>query len=226
MKEYRECYIAFLDLLGFKNMINNKSCEEILEVYQKIKIHLKKIMRNGEELCNTEKLNMKIMSDSICFYIDVKEENAFLALISECIMFQKELLTMECPVLVRGAIVKGNIYAEEDITFGKGLTEAYLLEEKNAKVPRIIMLGDTIDDGLKGCIEQSKEVTKEMVFRDFDFYYSVDYIGFMYRSEKETKENGKNAKKYVESVLNKEKDSSVREKYLYLKDRLDYYYSE
>ena len=37
MKEYRDCYVAFLDILGFKNMINNKSCSELFEIFESIK---------------------------------------------------------------------------------------------------------------------------------------------------------------------------------------------
>ena len=33
MKEYKEYYIAFIDVLGFKDMVKNMSCDDIFETY-------------------------------------------------------------------------------------------------------------------------------------------------------------------------------------------------
>lgn len=33
--EYQECYIAFLDMLGFKNLIKEKECDYLLKVFEK-----------------------------------------------------------------------------------------------------------------------------------------------------------------------------------------------
>lgn len=34
-KEYRDCYVAFLDILRFKNMINSFDCNKLYEIIQK-----------------------------------------------------------------------------------------------------------------------------------------------------------------------------------------------
>ena len=52
---YTTCYIAFLDLLGFKKIIESKQCEEIVQIFseikkQKIKKSLLKKTGNGKRL--------------------------------------------------------------------------------------------------------------------------------------------------------------------------------
>lgn len=72
--EYVECYIAFLDMLGFKNLINdkNKTCNDIARIFESF-IHkkpLKALYRGEKNIIDesaTDALKMKVMSDSICF---------------------------------------------------------------------------------------------------------------------------------------------------------------
>lgn len=83
-------------------------------------------------------IKMKIMSDSICLFIKKDFPNALPYLMSYCVAFQCDLL-LATGLLLRGGITSGDMYVQDDIIFGPALTEAYLLEEKNAKVPRIII---------------------------------------------------------------------------------------
>ena len=108
-----------------------------MSIFKDIKNPLKKayIGENGvaKEIASAQKVNFKCMSDSICMYIDATAPDALICLIMACSIFQANLLKREVPVLVRGAIVVGDIYAKEDTTFGPGMTKAYLLEENSAK---------------------------------------------------------------------------------------------
>ena len=36
MRSYSDCYIAFVDLLGFKRLVNSISCEEIACIFDEI----------------------------------------------------------------------------------------------------------------------------------------------------------------------------------------------
>lgn len=72
---YTTCYIAFLDLLGFKKIIESKQCEEIVQIFSEIKKQkIKKIFINENGQWKTfidqdliQEVKLKIMSDSICF---------------------------------------------------------------------------------------------------------------------------------------------------------------
>ena len=37
MAEYTQYYLAFLDLLGFKEIVKNRSCSEIVNIFEEIK---------------------------------------------------------------------------------------------------------------------------------------------------------------------------------------------
>lgn len=143
--QYTKCYVAFLDLLGFRNTLINSSCEDILNIFKEInKNPLIKAYRVEEgrtvAIPGPESLNCKIMSDSICFYIEADIQNALFCLLYGCAMFQAKLLKLETPVLVRGAIVLNDLYAKDDVTFGRGLSQAYELEEKMQNIQELFLL--------------------------------------------------------------------------------------
>ena len=114
--QYVDRYVAFLDLLGFKNTLKIKSCPEILEIFSKLKNPLGGVyIGTGigwEPLIDkeaVEKVKMKIISDSICFYIDAVETNAFATLMSVCLLFQVSMSELAEPIILRGGIVRGNL---------------------------------------------------------------------------------------------------------------------
>ena len=63
MAEYKECYVAFIDILGFKNYINHAECEEINEIFQSIlEFNPNPLVKNDYLYGN---IHITIMSDSI-----------------------------------------------------------------------------------------------------------------------------------------------------------------
>ena len=78
-------------------------------------------------------------------------------LLVSCSIFQYKLIQLSSPVLLRGAIVLGDIYAEGDITFGPGMTQTYLMEENNAKYPRIILTKETLNYGKKNIVQVTEK---------------------------------------------------------------------
>lgn len=224
--EYNKCYIAFLDLLGFKNVIGKKTCQEILDIFSNIKIPIQSIniYKGGKwvPLVDQEtinKVNMKIMSDSICFYITASETNAFCTLAAVCTMFQIMMLKLPDPVLMRGGIVYGELFAFGDITYGPGLTNAYLLEEKSAKYPRIIMTGDIVERAFKETTPNCQQILSKLLNRDFDAFYMLNYFGLL-PADGDNKQSTQIFYEHIEKVLNSAIDPSIREKYLYLESNM------
>lgn len=217
MREYKECYIAFLDLLGFKNLIEDKekSCEDIAELFDEIdKESIVTIVEENRPLMDFAKLKKKIMSDSICLYVDSSVNNSLAGLVAACNHLQVRMLCRKRPILIRGSITKGEIYAEGDITFGPGVSKAYLLEEKTAKYPRIILTKELMDEW-KSYDSHGKKTVDVYTYRDFDAFYAIDYLllfYYWYRGKKPW-ENFENV---VKGILDKETNPSIREKYLYI----------
>lgn len=216
-REYSKCYIAFLDMLGFKSIIGKSVCEDICTIFDNIKKPFSAAYIGEKALISEESvksLNIKVMSDSICFYIDTKCTNALLTLLMTCAMFQINLIQLSTPILLRGAIVCGDIYAKQDVTFGPGLTYAYLMEEHNAKYPRIILTNDVLNYARhEDSAFLTNAINSNIIFRDFDAFYALNYLQMLARIERKI---FKQICQQVEHTLDTTTDESIREKYLYL----------
>lgn len=222
-KKYNTYYIAFLDILGFKKLVSDESkFDYIIKVFDKVKSSFKveRILsdENGKTIPSTSEkiiITTKIISDSICLYVSAENAQNLLHLIFTCSIIQWELAAFETPILLRGGIVKGNLYSDGNIIFGPGLTKAYLLEEQNAKTPRIIMTNDILLPLRMPETQYGKTSVDRFLFRDTDGFYVVDYftrINF-YRRELLLKDR---LLAYANSIIDTEIDMSIREKYLYL----------
>lgn len=216
MHEYIDCYIAIIDLLGFKNAVKYKMCEEIYSYYEEINTQY--VVNN--ELTNTPiidegTLHMKVASDTILLYIEAKERNSLAGLISACDYLQVRLFRQATPILSRGAIVRGKIFAEKDIYFGEGIVDAYLMEENVAKYPRIILTKETIDSW-DTFDDSGKNYVDTFTYQDDDDFYVVDSLYLFYGLNHEM-ESWKSFARYVMRVLDSETNPSIREKYGYIK---------
>lgn len=127
--QYTQYYVAFLDILGFKNLVNdpNTSCQDILDTYEYVSYRHKNFFGDKSKHLR-DSIKIKIMSDSICLYTEAGIRNALFFLIAYCVAFQHDLLVRNPSVLVRGGITVGDMYAKDDVIFGPALTEAYLLD--------------------------------------------------------------------------------------------------
>ena len=220
-RKYKECYIAFLDLLGFKALIENRemSCEKIAKLFDEIRIeYLVTIEEEKRYLMDFDALKQKIMSDTICLYVDSSITNSLAGLISTCDYLQVRLLRRKTPMLLRGAIIKEKIYAKGDITFGPGVSKAYLMEEKTAKYPRIILTKNLIDEW-KTHDFYGKDYVKTYTYRDFDAFYAVDYL-YLYYGLHYGQTTWSKFTRFVRDALDKETNPSIREKYLYLEQNI------
>lgn len=156
--KYEKHLVAFIDILGFKELVNEsekepKRVEELL-----------KILNDLKKLENTDKWNLKFIeieesaqykgvdsfdiskrtnvtsfSDSIVISVKVEDQvnEYFSSLVANLSYYGAQLL--EQGILLRGSITLGDLIHQSGIVFGKGMIEAYLLESKSAKFPRIIL---------------------------------------------------------------------------------------
>lgn len=221
-KEYKDYYIAFIDILGFKKIIGKKQCEEICNIYESIKQFrtMRKEVKQGKEtllvpVVPPKDVHIKIMSDSVCIYIPADAEGSLFLLSFMCADFQCRMLKLDTPILLRGAITKGKLYFSGDILFGPGFVDAYLMEENNASVPRIIIN--------KAIIDEYKSLGNifpdNMAFRDYDAFYSLEYISLIGSLKRENKEY-EELYRYIRMILDSTTDESVRNKFLYLESKV------
>lgn len=157
---YENRLVAFIDILGFKEMIY--SSESRIDIGNTIKTAMKyfkkwespdrwglkliEIEEDAQKKCMSDfeiyqKTVCTCFSDSIVISIKVNENKineAFSTMIANLADMGNYL--MKNGVLIRGAITIGNLHHDRNgVIYGSGLIEAYELESNMANVPRIIL---------------------------------------------------------------------------------------
>lgn len=126
-------YVAVIDILGYKSLVESKPLEEIHAIYDKV---LAKIQHGHASakysLDDTRQTNFELFffSDTIIFAIDRVTTDAFYALLEA--VQEAFVYLFDASLLARGGIAKGElmIEREKNIVIGKPLIDAYLLSEQ------------------------------------------------------------------------------------------------
>lgn len=127
----KEKYVAFIDVMGFSNLVNKGNIDNLESYFSKITDVLDKIRLDKETI------ESFLISDSIIL-IAPDTVDGLKQLLAAIRRIQSALLWRK--ILLRGAVSFGQIYynAEKNIVVGKGFIKAYLLE-REAVFPRIIL---------------------------------------------------------------------------------------
>jgi len=185
------CIVCFLDILGYGDIVYNRTLEEIYEAFKKILSTKSKIDNPFNEKSShiSKNINMQILSDSIIFVVDLDSLEYF----DETYDVQKKQSTMAgyFPYLVamlwmesirnlkclfRGGISRGQYFQKSldheknQLLFSKALVQANKLE-KNASVPRILV-DDNLCEYILGI--NDSPILREMIQRDDDGLYFLD----------------------------------------------------
>ncbi|SCY77225.1 hypothetical protein [Butyrivibrio sp. INlla14] len=213
-----KCFVAYMDILGFKSFMDVTPTVEVLDILQKIcrSYNQVGIYHNSNDgllpIIPREQLHSRVMSDSVVFFIDSSVKDALYGLIRYCAYFQESLLEIaKEPILCRGGISVGDMYIDNEIMVGKGLINAYKLEENCAINPRIIIPHDIVDENMSALL--SKDIGNFIIFEDG--YYKINYIWMVLNTNKtgELLASGR-IEHFIQEGLNKY-DDRVRSKLLY-----------
>ncbi|CRF35527.1 hypothetical protein BRSU_2714 [Brachyspira suanatina] len=182
---FKECLVIFIDILGTRN---NNSFESLYDINLFFRYLTKEQEKIDDYNINAHRIYKRtVFSFSDCCYIiyDYKEgikENikdniklSWIALYNTNVMLEK--LISEGYVF-RGGITFGNVYydKEKNIVFGPAVSEAYELESKYAKHPRvlieenlakqIISFHNSNDENLKIVKEEIKQIYPGYILSD------------------------------------------------------------
>ena len=136
---YNEKYVAFIDMLGFKNLVESADASaEQREALAKVI----GIFRNTIGAHETLGTRVTQFSDSLIVSAD-RTEVGLHALLSGCTWLAINLI--QYAVLLRGGIAIGGITHETDVLFGIGINRAYAFE-KSGLPPRIALDRDVASD--------------------------------------------------------------------------------
>lgn len=162
-EETTDKFIAFLDVLGFKELVNKNSFKDLDSYFSKLTDVLFSLR------AKSEKIDSVIISDSIIL-IAPPGLKGFKDLLKAIQTIQSQLLWRK--IILRGAVSFGPIYYNDskNIIVGKGYVRAYLLEQE-ASFPRVI-----IDPAIIKLFETDKEGFLKTVNGTLDFNFEKRLI--------------------------------------------------
>lgn len=144
---YEKYFCAFIDVLGFRQLVQGKSAVSNIKPYFELS---ESIRANWQKTGNKAEIKSFVFSDSIFLAVkDVEDATQKLQLLRDFLIAAGQLqvhLALN-NIWLRGAVTHGNLYceAERSIVFGPGLVKAFDLEQRNAKYPRIIVDVDIVN---------------------------------------------------------------------------------
>ncbi len=203
VKKYSNQLIAFIDILGIKDLIEKHRNNDEHIAIDKIR-EIRKIVETSTE--RHDSIDYLQISDSFVFVCDPKTVIPLIELLST---IQLRIIT-ECQFLLRGAITIGDAIVEEGGKFivGPAYIKAYQLQDNDAIYPRII-----VDRSVTNAIKKSAHSVKGYLNRDSDREFFVDYIKIYIQKESLSKAK-------IKSRLRREKTFD------YLKDNFKENYKE
>ncbi|MCM1161012.1 MAG: hypothetical protein NC412_07295 [Roseburia sp.] len=203
---YQKRIIAFIDILGFKTKVDDSLISKT--VARKLHTALKRILQiklDNEDLSSV--LEMKsygveitTFSDSAVISYPADDIDGLFYLLLDLVHLQLELASYD--VLLRGGITIGDLYHDGSIVYGPAMNEAYLLESKKAKYPRIIADVHNINDFIKQQVKLGKadhydvEDILNLLKQDRDGKYFVD----MLRQDRELSNTGDEYFQWLKSL--------------------------
>lgn len=212
---YKLCnaVIAFMDILGSKDMIKKDSEEYLNRVhktYEKTIYEYSKLI-NGK----FEMPKIKIFSDNIVLAVVVGdgELHKMAQLIIAAAVFQLSFL--EHKLLLRGGITYGDFFVDEIMISGNGVLDAYELESHYAVSPRIIISDDFAEDFKDSLpLDLRDLITND----DEDEKYFINFASRLFF--KDQNDRKKLINKFLEDIqekLKKENDEKIINKLEWLK---------
>jgi hypothetical protein len=148
--DYEDRYVMFVDILGFRKIIQKFRAIDIRGIFDILRSYLFSKKKGwgvyvSEEIIS--ELEFVIMSDSVVISFP-KCGDGFLNLILSCVNMQLGLLgeldeledsILEFPILFRGGVACGEILHDKQIVFGQALIDAYKFEEKIWRIIRVLL---------------------------------------------------------------------------------------
>jgi hypothetical protein len=143
VNDYREKYVVFLDLLGFRELVK-KIGQDVLERHRVVEAL--KLVR--DTLCQNPAIDLRFTYFSDCIVLSAEHTAHALWEIFQSI----ELLTfnlLQYDIFVRGGLSAGLTHHGKDFVFGTAVIEAYDLEREKASCPLVLLSLQVAQDAMK-----------------------------------------------------------------------------
>lgn len=190
---YEERYCLFLDILGFKDIVEQSAQPDtkvksanhpIGGVYFSLKkiassLKYKAAVVGAHGVMKPSSRVVTQFSDSVVVSYKVDEADGLAAMLYDVLHLQMKLI--QRGLLIRGAITKGALHHDQDFVFGPALNEAAELE-KVAMYPRVIVDRDLLKNAgisvatVTNSGKSAERSVGSLVACDLDGMFYVDYF--------------------------------------------------
>ncbi|MDD1529636.1 hypothetical protein C7U92_27960 [Bradyrhizobium sp. WBOS7] len=140
---YGDRYCAFVDILGFRQLIDRLSTES--SQFEALRTLLARVHGAKSGGASEQQSDFRAQSISDAVAISTLPTPSGLADIFNAL----ELLAVDLLVegyFIRGAVVRAPLYHDDKMVFGRALVQAYSLESEVVKFPRIMVARNVRDD--------------------------------------------------------------------------------
>lgn len=151
-EKINHCLVAFIDVLGFKNKLNNvKNDSDLITLKKSIEEIHSQFMKDDEDILGRKVL---ALSDAVVIIIDFEDffnNHLDLDALKDQILSElssiglAQLLCHQQGIFLRGGITFGQFYFNNDILISKALAEVYQMESNEVCVPMIKLSNEIYD---------------------------------------------------------------------------------
>lgn len=178
MANYEMRFVAFLDVLGFRELVyaserNDGVLVNLINALHGIEVKTKFKLAGD---ARRAKFGSSIFSDSIIIYDEMTLNGFFQVLLNVVDIVERLAIN---GVLCRGAMTCGPLHTSEDkghVVFGPSLVKAVDME-KLAKFPRVILSAEAYQAGLGYVIDYERGLFDHYISRDADGMAFVNPFG-------------------------------------------------
>ncbi|MBC8179498.1 hypothetical protein H8E88_00080 [candidate division KSB1 bacterium] len=228
-KDFRESFIAFIDILGFNNKVKAIKTKEDFDEISKLMLAIKETA-NRFNLENDDlygSFSMIAVSDSLIISVPYTDDTACFKFIEFVRYIQYTLLVTSFRTILRGYLNKGPVYNKDGILFGLGYSVAYEKEQKIGGAPRIVVSPEIIrlaEHAIKR--DKTNRISIfERLRKDKDGSFYIDYL-LPYGDAIDTKypkscqlEELQSVPRFIDYNIKKYQDNpKVLKKYIWLKE--------
>ena len=181
-------FVAFLDLLGYKDFFKEKNhdVDKFLEtINEALTSTIDGTNQQYKKVPDAYRPQIKMFSDNILIAIRCSNNNRidflpYLNLVRTVAHIQQTFIT-KYQLFLRGGIAKGMFYFGEEYVFGEALISAYEMEQ-SAIYPKIIINNNYVENIIKHIREKASgyetfaNILIDVVGKERDGSYFVNYL--------------------------------------------------
>jgi hypothetical protein len=184
---YEHRTVAFVDILGFADLVRRSATDTsfLARLSQALRIvefqgrawAAQSASAGAGTTPEDTDFRSQVFSD--CIVLSQRGKMAAPMFIS---VAQLAMALLDLGVLVRGGITEGSLYHDDTIVFGPALIDAYHLESKAARFPRVLVSDEVIATSRQNLVKftdrgpEGAYFASEFLRRDSDRLFHVDHL--------------------------------------------------